>query len=91
MSKTKGKLRSFWKIETKQLMLNDTSNVMTEFIAPKGPRFVEIIEIMDRPDIPFVKLILFAGLALPSWLRHILYNVFDSLPPVTEVMIFIPI
>ena len=39
----------FWKIE---LMLNDTSNVMTE-LAPKGPRFVEIIEIMDRPDIPF--------------------------------------
>ena len=33
-------------------MLNDTPNVMTE-LAPKGPRFVEIIEIMDRPDIPF--------------------------------------
>ena len=38
----------------------------------------------------FVKLILFAGLVLPSWLRHILYKVFDSLPPVIEVMIFIP-
>ena len=38
----------------------------------------------------FVKLIFFAGLALPSWLRHILYNVSDSLPPVIEVMIFIP-
>ena len=38
----------------------------------------------------FVKLILFAELALPSWLRHILYNGFDSSPPVTEVMIFIP-
>ena len=35
-------------------MLNDTPNVMTE-LAPKGPRFVEIIEIMDRPDIPFIK------------------------------------
>ena len=34
-------------------MLNDTSNVMTE-LAPKGPRFVEIIEIMGRPDIPFI-------------------------------------
>ena len=33
-------------------MLNDIPNVMTE-LAPKGPRFVEIIEIMDRPDIPF--------------------------------------
>ena len=33
-------------------MLNDTPNVMTE-LAPKGPRFVEIIETMDRPDIPF--------------------------------------
>ena len=29
---------------------------MTE-LAPKGPRFVEIIEIMDRPDIPFVNFI----------------------------------
>ena len=38
----------------------------------------------------FVKLILFAELAPPSWLRHILYNGFDSSPPVTEVMIFIP-
>ena len=34
-------------------MLNDTPNVMTE-LAPKGPRFVEIIEIMDQPDIPFI-------------------------------------
>ena len=33
-------------------MLNDTSNVITE-LAPKRHRFVEIIEIMDRPDIPF--------------------------------------
>ena len=39
----------------------------------------------------FVKLILFAELALPSWLRHILCNRFDSSLPVTEVMIFIPI
>ena len=38
----------------------------------------------------FVKLILFAELALPSWLRHILYNGFDSSPLVIEVMIFIP-
>ena len=37
----------------------------------------------------FVKLILFAELALPSWLRHILYNGFNSSPPVIEVMIFI--
>ena len=35
-------------------MLNDTANVMTE-LAPKGPRFVEIIEIMDRLDIPFIQ------------------------------------
>ena len=34
----------------------------------------------------FVKLILFAELALPSWLRHILYNEFDSSLPVKEVM-----
>ena len=39
-------------ISRKTMQLNDTSNVMTE-LAPKGPRFVEIIEIMDRPDIPF--------------------------------------
>ena len=38
----------------------------------------------------FVKTILFAGLALPFWLRHILHNVFDPLLPVTEVMIFTP-
>ena len=38
----------------------------------------------------FVKLILFAELALPSWLRHILYDGFDPSPPVIEVMIFIP-
>ena len=37
---------SFWKIEVYYLMLNDIPNVMTE-LAPKGPRFVEIIEIMD--------------------------------------------
>ena len=37
-----------------------------------------------------VKLILLAELALPSWLRHILYNWFDPSPPVIEVMIFIP-
>ena len=37
----------------------------------------------------FVKLNSFAELALPSWLRHILYNGFDSSPPVIEVMIFI--
>ena len=46
------KLFSFWKIEVYHLMLNDTPNVMTE-LAPKGPRFVEIIEIMDRLNIPF--------------------------------------
>ena len=34
--------------------------------------------------------ILFAGLALPSWLRHILYNGFDPSPLIIEVMIFIP-
>ena len=34
-------------------MLNDTPNVMTE-LEPKGPRFVEIIEIIDRPDTPFL-------------------------------------
>ena len=33
----------------------------------------------------FVKLTLFAELALPSWLRHILYNGFDSSPTVIEV------
>ena len=33
-------------------MLNDVPIVMTE-LAPKGPRFVEIIEMMDWPDIPF--------------------------------------
>ena len=44
---------SFWKIEVYHLMLNDMPNVMTE-LAPKGPRFVEIIEIMDWLDIPFV-------------------------------------
>ena len=38
----------------------------------------------------FVKLILFADLALPSWLIHILYNGFDPSPSVIEVMIFIP-
>ena len=38
----------------------------------------------------FVKLILFAELVLPCWLRHILYNELDSLPPVIEVMSFIP-
>ena len=38
----------------------------------------------------FVKLILFADLALPSWLRHILFNGFDPSPPVIEVMTFIP-
>ena len=38
----------------------------------------------------FVKLIFFAELALPYWLRHILYNGFDSSPLVMEVMIFIP-
>ena len=38
----------------------------------------------------FVKLILFSELVLPSWLRHILYNGFDSSSPVIEVMIFIP-
>ena len=38
----------------------------------------------------FVKLILFAELALPSWLRHILYNGFDPSLPVIEVIIFIP-
>ena len=27
---------------------------MTE-LAPKGPRFVEIIEMMDWPDIPFLQ------------------------------------
>ena len=32
-------------------MLNDIPNVMTE-LAPKRPRFVEVIEIMDWPDIP---------------------------------------
>ena len=41
-----GKRCSFWKIEVYHLMLNDIPNVMTE-LAPKGPRFVEIIEIMD--------------------------------------------
>ena len=35
-------------------MLNDTTNVMTE-LAPKGPRFVEIIEMMHWPNIPFHK------------------------------------
>ena len=34
-------------------MLNDIPNVMTE-LAPKGPTFVEIIEIMDSLDIPFI-------------------------------------
>ena len=38
----------------------------------------------------FVKPTLFSELALPSWLRHILYNWFDSSPPVIKVMIFIP-
>ena len=38
----------------------------------------------------FGKLILFTKLALPSRLRHILYNGFNSLPPVIEVSIFIP-
>ena len=46
------KLCSFWKIEVYHLMLIDTPNVMTE-LAPKGPRFVEISEIIDRPDILF--------------------------------------
>ena len=36
----------FWKIEVYHPMPNDTLNVMTE-LALKGPRFVEIIEIMD--------------------------------------------
>ena len=39
-------IQFFWKIEVYHLMLNDIPNVMTE-LAPKGPRFVEIIEIMD--------------------------------------------
>ena len=38
----------------------------------------------------FLKLILFAELVFPSWLRNVLYNGFDSSPPVIEVMIFIP-
>ena len=41
----------FWIIEIYHLMLNETPNVMTE-LAPKGPRFVKITEIMDPPDIP---------------------------------------
>ena len=41
-----GKRCSFWKIEVQHLILNDIPNVMTE-LAPKEPRFVEIIEIMD--------------------------------------------
>ena len=40
------KTMQFSKIEVYHLMLNDRPNVMTE-LAPKGPRFVEIIEIMD--------------------------------------------
>ena len=40
------KTMEFWKIEVYHLMLNDIPNVMTE-LAPKGPRLVEIIEIMD--------------------------------------------
>ena len=38
----------------------------------------------------FVSLILFAELALPSWLRHIFNNGFDPSSSVIEVMIFIP-
>ena len=34
-------------------MPNDIANVMTE-LAPKGPRVVEIIKLMDWPDIPFL-------------------------------------
>ena len=35
-------------------MLNDTTDVMTE-LAPKRPKFVEIIEMMHWPNIPFHK------------------------------------
>ena len=37
------------------LILNDKPNVMTE-LASKGTRSVEIIEIMNGPDIPFIQL-----------------------------------
>ena len=36
-------------------MLNDKPNVMTELV-PKRPKFAEIIEMMDRLDIPFKNL-----------------------------------
>ena len=36
----------FWKIEVCRLRLNDKANVVTE-LAPKGHRFVEVMEIMD--------------------------------------------
>ena len=42
----------FLKIEIHHLMLHDKPNLITD-LAPKGPRFVEIIEIMVQPDIPF--------------------------------------
>ena len=45
------KTMQFLEAEVYHLMLNDKPNVMTE-LAPKGPRFVEI---MDRPDIPLTK------------------------------------
>ena len=40
------KKSNFWKNEVYHLMLNDNPNVMTE-LAPKGLRYVEIIEIMN--------------------------------------------
>ena len=45
------KRMQFWKIEVYHQMLNNIPNVMAE-LAPKGPRFVETIEIVDWPDIP---------------------------------------
>ena len=51
-----------------RLMLNDTPNVMTE-LAPKGPRFVEIIEMMDRPDIPLLKAANLSPLTMKNYLR----------------------
>ena len=50
-------------------MLNDTANVMTE-LAPKGPRFVEILEIMDRPDIPFATIMAKQACTFKSNLIH---------------------
>ena len=74
----RGKWCSFWKIEVHHLMLNEILNVMTE-LAPKGPRFVEIIEIMDCLDISFITVMRYYFSIWTKFL-HWLKVIYDHLP-----------